>query len=247
MYQLFISDVIKQKQIQKTQSALVLLVALPIDQQLIRAPAQSERRAHAVWNMLSARRLVNAASMPFYGSCAYHSWIYTKWLNTKLWMLELPDRMTTRIQFQLATRDNATYSCPCANGSVSKIRPTKAKLCPWALWTLKQYAKIMGYCLRIIAKGKPDASEVIWNMHNVNISMLPACGPVLIRTCRKYLPISNNSSMVPLISPRATSTLRMHIYLSHIVMMATAAHPSRVNAMSGHTITPQTYAPCPNL
>jgi len=73
MYQLFISDVIKQKQIQKTQSALVLLVALPIDQQLIRAPAQSERRAHAVWNMLSARRLVNAASMPFYGSCAYHS------------------------------------------------------------------------------------------------------------------------------------------------------------------------------
>jgi hypothetical protein len=62
------------------------------------------------------------------------TFIYTsrmiKCLKTKFLSVATVLRITTRMRSQLAARDKATYSCPCAKGSVSKIKPTKAKLWP---------------------------------------------------------------------------------------------------------------------
>jgi len=61
--------------------------------------------------------------------------------------------------------------------------------------------------------GKPEASDVSVNVALVNNSILPADLPDMTSKVACHCPNAINLSIVPFMTPRGTSKLRMHMYL----------------------------------
>ena len=111
------------------------------------------------------------------------------------------DGKSTLMLSDAVTRENTTYSCPCANTGMHRLMATQATDCPWEWLMVMANASCTGNCwhFRWIVKSAPqtEGDSVILGMKATS----PSWSLPKRQTCSTLFDICTTVALVPLHRP----------------------------------------------